>query len=82
MQVPREHEREFQSLKTFTCFNTNNLWASVKSIKELLATDSLQPPVIVTETAVGSLRVLELETAAGAAIEVRCAQRLLCVMGP
>lgn len=24
-QVPREHEQEFKSLKTFTAFNTNNL---------------------------------------------------------
>ena len=25
-QVPREHEAEFKSLKTYTAFNTNNLW--------------------------------------------------------
>jgi len=33
LQVPREHEREFASLRTFTCFNTNNLWVSVKALQ-------------------------------------------------
>jgi UTP--glucose-1-phosphate uridylyltransferase len=28
VQVPREHEGDFKSLKTFNCFNTNNLWVS------------------------------------------------------
>ena len=71
LQVPREHEREFSSLKTFTCFNTNNLWVSVKAIKELAATDGIQSPVLVNvvDGSGGGAHFIELETAAGAAVE-------------
>lgn len=70
-QVPREHEQSFKSLKTFTCFNTNNLWANLRAIKELVASNSIQPPVVVNErTFKGGSHILELETAAGAAISV------------
>lgn len=68
-QVPREHEQEFKSLKTFTAFNTNNLWVSLKAVKELVLADGIQSPVIVNGRACGGQHVLELETAAGAAIE-------------
>jgi len=69
-QVPREHEQEFKSLKTFTAFNTNNLWVSLKAVKELVAANAIQSPVIVNERKLQSgQHVLELETAAGAAIE-------------
>lgn len=71
-QVPLEHIPAFKSLKTFTAFNTNNLWVSLKAVKELLRVDAIAPPVIVSERAIpglGSGSVLELETAAGGAIE-------------
>jgi UDP-N-acetylglucosamine pyrophosphorylase len=69
-QVPREHEQSFKSLKTFTCFNTNNLWANLRAIKELVASNSIQPPVVVNERTLKGSHILELETAAGAAISV------------
>lgn len=71
--IPSHHHRpqEFKSLKNFTAFNTNNLWVSLKSIKELVSVDAIQSPVIVNERVMGGAHVLELETAAGAAIEVR-----------
>jgi len=68
-QVPREHEQAFKSLRTFTCFNTNNLWASLRSMKELVAANALQPNVVVSERVLRGSHILELETAAGAAIE-------------
>lgn len=72
-QVPREHEQAFKSLKTFTCFNTNNLWASLRAMKELVAANAIQPNVVVGERLLRGSHILELETAAGAAIEVRAA---------
>jgi UTP--glucose-1-phosphate uridylyltransferase len=70
-QVPRDHEQDFKSLKTFTCFNTNNLWASLKAVKTLIAADLIQSTVIVNERIMHGTPALQLETAAGAAIEVR-----------
>jgi UTP--glucose-1-phosphate uridylyltransferase len=67
--VPEEHTSDFKSLKTFTMFNTNNIWVSLKAMKALLAADAIQPPVIVGSKKVRGNTVLELETAAGAAIE-------------
>lgn len=69
-QVPRDHEGEFRSLKTYTAFNTNNLWASLRAMKELVAANALQPNVVVAERTLRGSHILELETAAGAAIEV------------
>jgi UTP--glucose-1-phosphate uridylyltransferase len=81
-QVPADHELEFLSLKKFTAFNTNNLWVNLKVMKSLVATDAIHQPVIVTERLWHGNHVLQLETAAGAAIEVsqpysqRAAQRV------
>lgn len=69
-QVPRDHEGEFRSLKTYTAFNTNNLWASLRAMKELVAANAIQPNVVVAERTLRGSHILELETAAGAAIEV------------
>lgn len=42
---------------------------SLKAVKELVATDAIQSPVIVNARQHNGQHVLELETAAGAAIE-------------
>jgi len=69
-QVPPERLADFSRLRPFSFFNTNNLWVSLKAVKALVAADALQAPVLVTERVVPGLgHVLELETAAGAAIE-------------
>ncbi|KAF9623603.1 hypothetical protein IFM89_003393 [Coptis chinensis] len=52
-QVPDEHVNEFKSIEKFKIFNTNNLWVNLKAIKRL---------------EVDGVKVLQLETAAGAAI--------------
>ena len=75
--IPRDHEQDFKSLKTFSFFNSNSLWVALKPLKVLVARDAITPAVIVSERpapkearpSAGSNRVLELETAAGAAIE-------------
>jgi UTP--glucose-1-phosphate uridylyltransferase len=35
-QVPQEFVKEFQSVKKFKIFNTNNLWISIRAIKYVL----------------------------------------------
>ena len=49
----------------------SNLWVNLKSVKELIAADAIHSPVLVNERILNGTRILELETAAGAAIEVR-----------
>lgn len=68
-QVPRAQQARF-SLRAFSAFNTNSLWVALRPCKALLAAGALKPPVLVSErTLRGGARALELETAAGAAIE-------------
>jgi UTP--glucose-1-phosphate uridylyltransferase len=68
-QCPKDEIAAFQDIRRYRFFNTNNIWVSLKAMKALLAADAIQPPVIVGEKKVRGNTVLELETAAGAAIE-------------
>jgi len=69
-QVPKEHVGEFKSIKKFKIFNTNNLWINLKAIKRVVETDALKTiDIIQNPKAVNNVRYLQLETAAGAAIE-------------
>lgn len=84
-QVPPEHRADFQSVKKFKIFNTNNVWINLVALKrrlDLTDTGAESPfdlDVIVNEKTVKvsaqgdsdgeeSIRVLQLETAIGAAI--------------
>lgn len=69
-QVPENYLDEFRSLKKFTILNTNNLWISLNSIKKLTDFEDLELEVIPNpkETSSG-VKVLQLETAVGAAIK-------------
>uniref|UniRef100_A0A5B6ZWS0 UTP--glucose-1-phosphate uridylyltransferase n=1 Tax=Davidia involucrata TaxID=16924 RepID=A0A5B6ZWS0_DAVIN len=67
-QVPDEHVNEFKSIEKFKIFNTNNLWVSLKAIKRLVETDALKMEIIPNPKEVDGIKVLQLETAAGAAI--------------
>jgi len=69
-QVPSQHVQEFKSIKKFKIFNTNNLWIKAASIKELVESGALhQIDIIPNEKTVKGHRVIQLETAAGAAIQ-------------
>ena len=68
-QIPSAHQEEFKSLRRFRMFNTNNIWVSLKAIKRAVEADLLKPPVMVTSRVIDDRDVLQLETAAGAAIE-------------
>jgi len=69
-QVPKEHVGEFKSVKKFKIFNTNNLWVSLKAIQRIVSDNSLKTiDIIQNPKAVKGVRYLQLETAAGAAIQ-------------
>ncbi|CAM6119296.1 unnamed protein product [Calypogeia fissa] len=67
-QVADEHVGEFKSIDKFKIFNTNNLWVSLKAIKRLVEADALKMEIIPNPKEVDGVKVLQLETAAGAAI--------------
>ncbi|GLU10613.1 hypothetical protein SLE2022_274050 [Rubroshorea leprosula] len=67
-QVPDEHVNEFKSIEKFKIFNTNNLWVNLNAIKRLVQADALKMEIIPNPKEVGGIKVLQLETAAGAAI--------------
>lgn len=80
-QVPAEHEPEFRSLKRFTAFNTNNLWVSARAIKRLVEADAIRSAVVVNFREWAGRAIVELESAAGGAIEVRAARRAKSELG-
>lgn len=68
-QVPKDHVDEFKSIKKFKIFNTNNLWARLDAIDELLSSKNADFEVIANKKSLnGGINVIQLETAAGAAI--------------
>ncbi|GLU10610.1 hypothetical protein SLE2022_274020 [Rubroshorea leprosula] len=67
-QVPDEHVNEFKSIEKFKIFNTNNLWVNLNAIKRLVQADALKMEIIPNPKEVDGIKVLQLETAAGAAI--------------
>ncbi|KAI6691401.1 hypothetical protein NL676_028229 [Syzygium grande] len=68
-QVPDQHVSEFQSTEKFKNFNTNNLWVNLKAIQRLLEAEDLKMDIIPIQKEANGTKVLQLETAAGAAIE-------------
>lgn len=67
-QVPDEHVNEFKSIEKFKIFNTNNIWVNLKAIKRLVQESALNMEIIPNPKEVDGVKVLQLETAAGAAI--------------
>ncbi|KAI9352552.1 UTP--glucose-1-phosphate uridylyltransferase family [Zopfochytrium polystomum] len=69
-QVPSEHTDDFKSIKKFKIFNTNNLWVSIKAIKRLIEDSAFSMEIIENvKTTDGGEKVIQLETAVGAAIK-------------
>ncbi|KAK1273097.1 UTP--glucose-1-phosphate uridylyltransferase [Acorus gramineus] len=72
-QVPDKHVNEFKSIEKFKIFNTNNLWVNLKAVKRLVTANALKMEIIPNPKVrvaleVNGVKVLQLETAAGAAI--------------
>jgi UTP--glucose-1-phosphate uridylyltransferase len=69
-QVLPSKIEEFKSIKKFKIFNTNNLWSNLKAIHRLVESGSLDGmDVINNPKSVDGKSVLQLERAAGAAIQ-------------
>lgn len=68
-QVPDEHVNEFKSIEKFKIFNTNNLWVNLSAIRRLVQANALKMEIIPNPKEVNGVKVLQLETAAGAAIK-------------
>lgn len=69
-QVPNEHVDDFKSVKTFKFFNTNNIWANLAAMERVLNEKTLNMEIIVNnKTLDNGLRVIQLETAVGAAMK-------------
>jgi len=74
-QCPDEDEAEFQNVAKYKYFNTNNLWVNLEALKKTMDENNgvLPLPVIKNSKTVDprdkkSTKVLQLETAMGAAI--------------
>jgi len=74
-QCPPDEEKQFQDITRYTYFNTNNLWVDLNKLKEAFDKQggSLPLPVMVNDKTVdprnkSSTKVIQLETAMGAAI--------------
>jgi len=69
-QVPKEFVDEFKSVSKFRIFNTNNIWASLEAIKRVVEKKEIEAEVIVNPKHLDrGVDVIQLETAAGAAIK-------------
>ncbi|KAI9007472.1 UTP--glucose-1-phosphate uridylyltransferase family [Phycomyces nitens] len=69
-QVPDEHVEDFKSVKKFKIFNTNNLWINLKAIKRVMDEEAMELEIIVNnKTTESGEKVIQLETAVGAAIQ-------------
>merc|ERR1712226_997822 len=74
-QCPPEEEKQFQDTSRYAYFNTNNLWVDLVKLKELFtkAGGAIPLPVMLNDKTVDprdkkSTKVIQLETAMGAAI--------------
>ena len=69
-QVPRDHVEEFQDIKKFTVFNTNNVWMSLPAVERVVTEKTLMPKmdIIVNRKTYNGRPVIQLEIAVGCAI--------------
>jgi UTP--glucose-1-phosphate uridylyltransferase len=71
-QCPEAEMDEFQDIKKYSYFNTNNLWINLKHLKKILFenNNTLELPIIINPKVVENTPVYQIETAMGAAISV------------
>lgn len=67
-QVPSQHMEEFKSVTKFKVFNTNNIWVSLRAIRRLMQAGTMKLDIIINNKEVNGQKVVQLETAIGAAI--------------
>lgn len=68
--VPQDKVEEFKSIKKFKIFNTNNIWVRLSAIQKVIESQALKDiDVIANVKSVKGSRIIQLETAIGAAIQ-------------
>ena len=61
---------DFKSVRKFKIFNTNNIWLNLHALKRVLETDNMDLEIIINPKVTDDGQpVIQLETAAGAAIK-------------
>ncbi|KAH9986552.1 UTP--glucose-1-phosphate uridylyltransferase-domain-containing protein [Russula compacta] len=69
-QVPSEHLEDFKSVRKFKIFNTNNIWLNLPALKRVMETENLDLEIIINQKSLDDGQpVIQLETAAGAAVK-------------
>ena len=70
-QVPAEHLQEFNSVKQFKIFNSNNIWIRTRALQQLVSRADFNLDIIVNPKIIEGegRKVIQLETAIGAAIK-------------
>jgi UTP--glucose-1-phosphate uridylyltransferase len=67
-QVAPEDRVSFMDINRFQVFNTNNVWVDLDALSAALKDKSLRLPLILNHKTIGRHKVIQLETAMGAAI--------------
>jgi len=67
-QVAPEEGDSFMDINRFRVFNTNNVWIDLEALSTALTNDALKLPIICNCKNIDGARVIQLETAMGAAI--------------
>lgn len=67
-QVAEEDRPEFQDIERFRVFNTNNVWVDLEALHQVLEADKLSLPIIRNRKEIEGQRIVQLETAMGAAL--------------
>lgn len=69
-QVPSGFLEEFESVKKFKSFSTNNIWVNLKALKRVMETQGMELDVFAKQKVTEDGRsALQLETAVGSAIK-------------
>ncbi|MBI4966455.1 MAG: UTP--glucose-1-phosphate uridylyltransferase [Desulfomonile tiedjei] len=67
-QVAPAERDDFMDIDRFRVFNTNNVWVDLEALDRVLQERSLNLPIIQNHKSIDGIRVVQLETAMGAAI--------------
>ncbi len=67
-QVKPDERELFQDIERFKVFNTNNVWINLEALKDALKNGSLDLPLIQNHKTIHGKKIIQLETAMGAAI--------------
>ncbi len=78
-QVSKSEITSFESIETFSLFNTNNIWIHLPSFKNYIKNNQLKLPLIFNEKVVGNKPIIQFETAIGSAISFVEKAAVICV---